>query len=105
MYFRFNPDKFDTTDAKSIYAALYLRGEALKWIELFLLDYFENSDQPYNYMITIIRIFGSWEGFRMEIRRVFGDIDSVKIAERKLFGLRQIGSVINYATEFRKWSN
>jgi hypothetical protein len=56
-------------------------------------------------MITTIRIFGSWEGFRMEIRRVFGDIDSVKIVERKLFGLRQIGSAINYVTEFRKWSN
>jgi hypothetical protein len=53
-------------------------------------------------MITTIKIFGSWEGFRIEIRRVFGDIDFIKTAECKLFGLRQTGSAINYTTEFRK---
>jgi hypothetical protein len=59
IYFRFNPDKFDTLDAKSIYTASYLRGKALKWIEPFLSDYFENSTQPENQITTTIKIFGS----------------------------------------------
>jgi hypothetical protein len=105
MYFRFNADKFNTRDAKSLWAASYLRGEAAKWIEPFLSDYFENSTRPQRIMYTTQVIFGSFEGFRTEIRRVFGDIDAVKTAERKLFMLKQTGSAINYSTEFRKYAN
>jgi hypothetical protein len=105
MYYRFNPDKFTTNDAMSLWASSYLRGEALKWIEPFLSDYFEKSQNPSMMMSTTMVIFGSFEGFRSEIRRVFGDIDVVRTAERKLFNLRQNGSVINYATEFRKYGN
>jgi hypothetical protein len=105
MYYRFNPDKFATTDAMSLWASSYLRGEALKWIEPFLSDYFENSINPGKMMATTMVIFGSFEGFRREIRRVFGDIDVVRTAERKLLALRQTGSAINYATEFRKYGN
>jgi hypothetical protein len=67
MYFRFNADKFTTRDAKSLWAASYLKGEVSKWIELFLSDYFENSPNPSMMMSTTIVIFGSFEGFRREI--------------------------------------
>jgi hypothetical protein len=56
-------------------------------------------------IVTTIVIFGSFEGFRREIRQVFGDIDIVRTAERKLLALRQIGSAINYTTEFCKYRN
>jgi hypothetical protein len=105
MYFRFNADKFETNDAKSLWAASYLRGEAAKWIEPFLADYFENSNRPQQIMATTQDIFGSFEGFRKEIKRVFGDIDAVKTAERRMFALKQTGSAINYSTEFRRHAN
>jgi hypothetical protein len=56
-------------------------------------------------IVTTMVIFGSFEGFRREIRQVFGDIDIVRTAERKLLALRQTGSAINYTTEFRKYRN
>jgi hypothetical protein len=105
MYFRFNPDKFVTRESKSLWAASYLRDEAAKWIEPFLSDFFDKGHNVNLLMATTVDIFGSFEGFQREIRRVFGDIDVVRTAERRLFGIKQTGSAINYATEFRKYGN
>src|SRR4051812_8817824 len=70
LYFKFNDDKFRTTDSYSLWASSYLRGEAAKGIEPFLKDYFNNPDDDGDMVITRI-IFGSFNGFKSEIRRVF----------------------------------
>jgi hypothetical protein len=42
----------------------------------------------------------NWELFERELVKTFGDPDEKKTAERKLTGLKQIGSAANYAAEF-----
>ena len=36
---------------------------------------------------------------------MFSDIDEVKTAEDHLYGLRQVGSALTYATEFQRYAN
>ena len=40
LYAHFNDDKFPTDESYGLWTASYLRGEALRWIEPFLKDYF-----------------------------------------------------------------
>lgn len=105
LYQHFNNDKFPQPSSYALWTASYLRGEALRWVEPFLKDLFKNSAEPDKMMATTRAIFSSKEGFAKEIRRMFGDIDEAKTAENHLYGLRQTGSVINYATEFQRHAN
>ncbi|KAM0179983.1 hypothetical protein ACHAPF_002516, partial [Botrytis cinerea] len=69
IYFRFNKDKFIIKESKSIWTTSYLRGEAIKWIQPYLRDYFEHNDK--NRIQSIQTIFNSFEGFKTEIYRIF----------------------------------
>ena len=40
LYTHFNDDKFPTNESYGLWTASYLRGEALRWVEPFLKDYF-----------------------------------------------------------------
>jgi len=102
IYFRFNEDKFTTKESKSIWAASYLRGEATKWIQPYLRDYFEHDDK--DRMQPTRTIFNSFEGFKTEIRRIFGNSNELEVAEDKIFNLKQTGSALKYATEFRRYA-
>ena len=99
LYTHFNDDKFPTNESYGLWTASYLRGEALRWVEPFLKDYFQHEGTC-GVMATTQSMFGTWRGFKKEIRRMFGDIDEVKTAEDHLYGLRQVGSALTYATEF-----
>jgi hypothetical protein len=103
-YITFNQDKFNRRTAASSWAASYLRGEAAKWIQPYLRDFFDNKDQPTDCMRPTRIIFGSFEGFKTEIRRVFGVTNEKRVAEEKLYGLIQTGSAVKYATEFRRYA-
>ena len=50
-------------------------------------------------------MFGTWQGFKKEIRRMFSDIDEIKTAEDHLYELRQVGSALTYATELQRYAN
>ncbi|RAL65582.1 hypothetical protein DID88_005254 [Monilinia fructigena] len=102
IYFRFNQDKFTEKESKSIWAVSYLRGEAGKWIQPYLRDYFENDDRER--MQPTRTIFDSFEGFKTEIRRIFGNSNELEVAEEKIFNLKQTGSALKYATEFRRYA-
>jgi hypothetical protein len=104
LYQHFNDDKFPSAESYCIWTTSYLRGEAMVWIEPFLRDYFDNEDTC-GAMMTTQSMFGGWSGFKREIRRMFGDIDARKTAETHLFGLKQTGSVVAYATEFQRHAN
>ncbi|KAM3152646.1 hypothetical protein ABEW05_006979 [Botrytis cinerea] len=86
IYFRFNEDKFIIKESKSIWVASYLRGEAIKWIQLYLCNYFEYDDK--NRMQSIRTIFNSFEGFKIEICRIFGNSNELEVAEDKIFNLK-----------------
>ncbi|RAL58209.1 hypothetical protein DID88_002312 [Monilinia fructigena] len=102
IYFRFNQDKFTEKESKSIWAVSYLRGEAGKWIQPYLRDYFEHDDRER--MQPTRTIFDSFEGFKTEIRRIFGNSNELEVAEDKIFNLKQTGSALKYATEFRRYA-
>jgi hypothetical protein len=103
LYFRFNDEKFTTDDSYTMWVSSYLRGSAMKWMEPFLKDYLNNEDHPELQMQTTVEMFDDFSGFKREIRKVFGDIDEAKTAMRKLDGLKQAKSAIEYATEFRTY--
>ncbi|OBT70640.1 hypothetical protein VF21_10649 [Pseudogymnoascus sp. 05NY08] len=104
LYQYFNDDKFPTVESYALWTTSYLRGEALWWVEPFLKDYFlyENTCGS---MVATQSMFGSWKGFRKEIRCMFSNIDEVKTAEDHLLRLKQTGSTLTYATEFQRYSN
>ncbi|RAL58494.1 hypothetical protein DID88_005198 [Monilinia fructigena] len=102
IYFRFNQDKFTEKESKSIWAVSYLRGEAGKWIQPYLRDYFKHDDRER--MQPTRTIFDSFEGFKTEIRRIFGNSNELEVAEDKIFNLKQTGSALKYATEFRRYA-
>ena len=104
LYTHFNDDKFPTDESYGLWTSSYLRGEALRWIEPFLKDYFQH-DATCGTMVTTQTMFGTWKGFKKEIRRMFGDIDEIKTAEDHLYGLKQTGSALTYATEFQRYGN
>ncbi|OBT91356.1 hypothetical protein VE01_10685 [Pseudogymnoascus verrucosus] len=95
----FNDDKFPTRESYALWTSSYLRGEALRWIEPFLKDYFRHESTNGS-MAATQTMFGSWKGFCKEIRRMFGDIDEIKTAVDHLFALKQTGSTLTYSTEF-----
>ncbi|RAL58204.1 hypothetical protein DID88_002307 [Monilinia fructigena] len=99
---KFNQDKFTEKESKSIWAVSYLRGEAGKWIQPYLRDYFEHDDRER--MQPTRTIFDSFEGFKTEIRRIFGNSNELEVAEDKIFNLKQTGSALKYATEFRRYA-
>ncbi|APA15655.1 hypothetical protein sscle_15g104250 [Sclerotinia sclerotiorum 1980 UF-70] len=103
IYFQFNQDKFNHDADKSVWAASYLRGEAAKWVQPYLKDYFTNLSEPKKRMYPTQTIFGRFEGFKKEIRRVFGNINELRDAESKIYGLKQTGSAVKYAVEFRRY--
>ncbi|ELR09840.1 hypothetical protein GMDG_08706, partial [Pseudogymnoascus destructans 20631-21] len=104
LYQHFNDEKFPTQESYALWTASYLRGEALRWVEPFLKDYFK-YESTNGSMATTQGMFGGWKGFCKEIRRMFGDIDEIKTAEDHLYALKQTGSTLTYATEFQRYGN
>ncbi|EDO02460.1 hypothetical protein SS1G_04936 [Sclerotinia sclerotiorum 1980 UF-70] len=104
IYFQFNQDKFNHDADKSVWAASYLRGEAVKWIQSYLKDYFTNLSEPKKRMYPTQTIFGRFEGFKKEIRKVFGNINELCNAESKIYSLKQTRSAVKYAVELRRSS-
>jgi len=83
----FNEDKFATKSSNALWTISYLKGNAFKWIEPFLKDWFVH--ETLDGMITqTCRIFEDWDDFKKEIRRVFGDFNIKKLAETAIFSLR-----------------
>lgn len=101
IYFTFNESKFRRDADKTVWTASYLRGEAAGWIQPYLKDYFAKGTESQMGPTRII--FGSFDGFKREIRRVFGNLNDVREAESKIYNLRQTGSAVKYAVEFRRY--
>lgn len=106
LYMHFNDDKFPDPRSYPLWTTSYLRGEALRWVEPFLADYFENKNEgSRGMMVTTKSLLGTWAGFKKEIRRMSSDIDAAKTATSILIGMKQTGSVIAYSTEFQPHAN
>ncbi|KAF7874810.1 hypothetical protein EAF04_001984 [Stromatinia cepivora] len=79
------------------------RQKRLGRFQPYLKDYFTNLNEPKRRMRSTQTIFGKFDGFKKEIRRVFGNINELRDAESKIYGLKQTGSAVKYAVEFRRY--
>ncbi|KFY69493.1 hypothetical protein V496_00199 [Pseudogymnoascus sp. VKM F-4515 (FW-2607)] len=93
-----------SSNRKELETSSYLRGEALRWVEPFLKDYFKHENTCGS-MVATQTMFSTWKGFKKEIRRMFSDIDEIKTAEDHLHVLKQTGSALAYSTEFQRIDN
>jgi Retrotransposon gag protein len=90
LVFAGQPSKFQNDRFKVIYAASLLRGTAFSWF------------QPYLDMTNPPAWLSDFALFTAEINKVFGDPELRISAARSLDRLRQTGSAIAYAAEFRR---
>jgi hypothetical protein len=98
LVFRLQRTHFPDENTKVLYAATFLRGKALVWFQPFLQDFLDPA--PVKTAGTV-EIFSSFESFREKLKSYSGVHNEEKEAERKLYNLKQLGSVSNYAAQFR----
>jgi len=88
-----------TTEVDKIYLAFtLLTGDALAWFQPIMDDYVDNNYLAQDDLTK--EVFEAYGNFEDKLRAVFGDPDKERTSERKLYSLRQKGSVAKYATEF-----
>ncbi len=58
-------------------AIIFIKGDTLDWIELLLRDFFEYNNDDQNLLIK--KMFGLYEGFKVEFKVVFGEVDKKKL--------------------------
>jgi Retrotransposon gag protein/Zinc knuckle len=94
--------KLATPMDQVVYAGLFLSGRALEWFEPYLTEIQEHGDQTINPEAKYM--FSSWSGFASRLTQMFGDPEATTTAERKLQGLIQRTSAIEYTTQFQTLS-
>jgi hypothetical protein len=92
VYFRAQPTKFRNDTARCLAATQFLRGTAYKYFQPML------NEEPLPACLT------NFESFIAQLQQTFGDPNETRTAARQLSTLRQIASVANYITEFRRLS-
>ena len=100
MYMKMNGERLSAESDKIVFAATYLTGAAFDWFEPFIRDFQENAER--NQGDETKEMFEDYGNFKERLRTTFGDIDAVRNAERKLWRLRQVKSVSQYASEFQQ---
>ena len=109
LYVKFNGDRFRSETERVLWAVTLLEGKAMNWIEGFLEDYLENTNEEGQINLrkmeaTTIKIFQTWDGFLQEIRANFGIMDERREAERAIESLKQKGSAVSYTRDFQRYS-
>jgi hypothetical protein len=106
LYLSFYSTRFNSDTERVLYVVTLLKGEALNWIEGFVVDYMKHAN-PKGQCTTAmqqgtIEIFGTYKGFVKRIKATFGEIDEERQAERAVQTLRQRGSAATYTAEFQR---
>ncbi|KIW99341.1 uncharacterized protein Z518_11416 [Rhinocladiella mackenziei CBS 650.93] len=99
MYILMNPTDFQNDLQKILFMGSYFEGDAEAWLRPFVKDYMENEGDDRE--DETINLFETFTGFKETVKLVFGAKDEEKEAQKKIVGLRQTGSVQEYATKFR----
>ena len=100
LYVRMNRSKLIFESDKVLLAATYLTGPAFDWFEPTLRDFQEKDEQYHNDNTT--EVFSSFTEFKKRLQGTFGDIDATRNAERKLWRLKQTGSVAKLVSDFQQ---
>ncbi|APA10081.1 predicted protein [Sclerotinia sclerotiorum 1980 UF-70] len=95
IYFQFNQDKFNHDADKSVWAAFYLRGEAAKWIQPYLKNYFTNLSEPKKRLYLTQTTLGKFEGFKKEYGEYSGiSMNCVALSPRSMASSKHVSSQV-----------
>ena len=96
--FKLNPVKYAKPEDKVLFAAMHLKGPAFDWFKPVWDDHLESS-QPDDETKACFRNFAQFEEM---IKQIYGTVNEAAEASRTIYTLKQIGSVANYYSEFKK---
>ncbi|OCK72967.1 hypothetical protein K432DRAFT_451201 [Lepidopterella palustris CBS 459.81] len=68
-------------------ASIYLKGDALKWMQLYLRDYLDNHEDG-SMRLEIDVIFKSYQNFKEALTTVFKNINKTRVNINKLQALQ-----------------
>ena len=94
-----NESQYRNEAAKILYVSSFLKESALEWMQLKLDDYAINSHSERKEETQ--QIFHHFENFVVKLKRIFENSKEKAIIKRKLFKLKQLSSVITYASQFQ----
>jgi Retrotransposon gag protein len=98
------PECYSTDAKKTLWAGTYLEGTAYNWFRPIFSEYHANPLSP-------PPEFASYAKFEESLKAAFGDPDEIAFHERQLKDLKQQGSAVTYASQFRvhqgfvKWND
>lgn len=99
LHFVIQRRHFTDESGKVLFAACYLQGRVQQWFQTFLAEQLDDS-KP-NKSTKTRAIFADYSTFKTELRSFCGVQNEEEEAKRKLFDLKQLGSVANYASQFQ----
>ena len=99
IQFMMNESQYRNELAKILYVSSFLKESALKWIQSRLDDYVINFYSKREKEIQ--QIFHHFENFVVKLKRIFENSEEKATTRRKLFKLKQLSSVITYASQFQ----
>jgi hypothetical protein len=109
LYLTFNSTRFNSETERVLWVVSLLRGDALNWIEGFVIDYMHKTNERGQIMKDMREetkaLFRTYKGFIDKITATFGAVDEEKQAERAIQTLRQRGSCATYTAEFQRYSS
>ena len=98
VYFRTYEGQFRSETTKVLFAASNIDGKAFKQFNNYLEDYL--SKPALEISTETKALIGSFTEFRKIVQKLYGDGNIERAAVRKIYYVRQVGSVRRYVTEF-----
>lgn len=102
LIFRLQSQRFPDEETKIFFASTFLEGKAALWWRPFLEDKLQHAEHEIQPQTR--ELFESFVAFTEGLRAYSGVREEEKEAERKLYELKQTGTVMHYAAQFRSIS-
>ena len=99
IQFMMNESQYRNEATKILYASSFLKGSALEWMQSRFDNYAINSHSEREKKTQ--QIFHHFENFVVKLKKIFEDSKEETIIKRELFKLKQLSSVITYASQFQ----
>ena len=97
VYFTFQESNQLPANRQPLFATTYMRGNAQKWIKLYLVKYLsgEGADDGIDAWME------SYAKFKVEVKRILGPSNEDKVAIRMIQSVKQKQSASKYTTQFK----
>jgi hypothetical protein len=99
LYIYNNQGHFPDDEKKIMFMISYMRGDAYKLFEPYLMDYFAKGAQASNESRRTLTVF---QAFQEKLKLSFENIDEERRADREIRALKQTTSAGDYAVKFQR---